>query len=350
MKVLISNDGLHAHYYQRMAWANAFRSCGIDVAIWDVKKLPAFDVFDKFEPDIFLGQSYNLDEATIKCIYERPHLKVGLRAGDWGSHKEFVDQSKYNILFLSQKEKEILKKLKNETGKPDFVHIHYTPQAIEFTHDSFKSIGIKPISLMMCADTISYGNAKFDPELECDIGFVGGFWPYKGKVITPYLFPLLNPVGKYKVKIFGNQPWKVNQYCGMINDDKVKDLFISAKICPNLSEPHAQAFGFDVNERIFKILYAGGFCISDNVEGYKTTFEKSVVYADSPADFQEKIDFYLKNPLDRIKIATDGNKHVKQHHTGFHRVAQILKEFENNDLSEKLMQEYNKHLESEYAR
>jgi len=98
MKILISNDGTHAHYFQRIAWANVFNALGIETAIWDCKNVPAFDAFDKFEPDIFLGQSYNLDAATIKCIYERPHLKVGLRAGDWGDQEEEVDKSRFNIL------------------------------------------------------------------------------------------------------------------------------------------------------------------------------------------------------------------------------------------------------------
>ena len=133
MKILISNDGTHAHYFQRLSWANTFNAAGIETAIWDCKNIPAFDAFDKFEPDIFLGQAYNLDAATIKCIYERPHLKVGLRAGDWGDQEEEVDKSKFNILYCSQQEKELLKKLKEETGKPDFVHIHYN-------HEDRKSV------------------------------------------------------------------------------------------------------------------------------------------------------------------------------------------------------------------
>jgi spore maturation protein CgeB len=168
-------------------------------------------------------------------------------------------------------------------------------------------------------------------------------------VIRPYLFPLLEPVGKYKVKIFGNQPWLVNQYCGMISDHKVKDLFVSAKICPNLSEPHAQAYGFDVNERIFKILYAGGFCISDNVEGYKM-FGDGVVLADSPSDFAEKIDYYAntdEGTIDRSFIAKTGHRIVKENHTGFHRVAQILKELSYDDLSQKLLSQYREILNNE---
>ena len=193
---------------------------------------------------------------------------------------------------------------------------------------------------MMCADTLMYSGAKFDPKLACDIGFVGGYWPYKGLVIDKYLFPLLDPVGQYGVKIFGNQPWwKANQYCGLISDEEVKDLFMSAKICPNLSEPHAQEFGIDVNERIFKILYSGGFCISDNVSSYKM-FGDGLVIAKSPEDFKEKIDYYLENEEERKTISQIGHDYVKKNHTGFHRIAKIMKEFDYEDLSDTIITKY----------
>jgi len=347
MKVLISNDGRHAHYYQRMAWSNAFQACGFKVGFWDIKNSSAFDVFDKFEPDLFMGQSYNLDASTIKCIKERPHLKVALRAGDWGDQTPEIDHTRFKILTCGVKERTMLEELKNQTGQPEFIHIHYTPEAIPHTHNRFESIGIKPISLMMCADTFCYSDAKFDPELACDIGFVGGYWPYKGQVIEPYLFPILHPLNKYRTKIFGNQPWRVNQYCGMISDEKVKNLFVSAKVCPNLSEPHAQAYGFDVNERIFKILYSGGFCVSDNVEGYKM-FGDGIVMADSPKDFADKIDYYLNTDEGRMKIpeiSYRGQKYVAESSTGFHRVAQILNEF---GYAEEAMSLLNKYFSSFY--
>ena len=340
MKILIAGDGLHAHHYQRMAWAHAFLSCGVDMAIWDIKNTSAFDVFDKFEPDIFMGQAYNLDQSTISCIKERPHLKVGLRAGDWGDQTSEIDHNRFNILTCSVKEREMLEELKMQTGQPEFVHIHYTPEAIDVTHNKFNSIGIKPISLMMCADTLEYSGAEFDPALSCDIGFIGGFWPYKGQILEPYLFPLLHPRSKYKVKIFGNQPWGVNQYCGIIDDNKVKDLFVSAKICPNLSEPHAHEYGFDVNERIFKILYAGGFCISDNVEGYKSIFGDSVPIANNPKHFKDLIEHYLKNPEETYGCSEKGKKVVMENHTGFHRAAQILQEFGYENLSKNIITQY----------
>ena len=345
MKILISNDGTHAHFFQRMSWLNAFKSCGFTVGMWDCKNVPAFDVFDQFEPDIFLGQSYNLDEALIKCIYERPHLKVGLRAGDWGDHEKEIDKSKYNILFASEKEKHILKKLKDETGKPDFVHIHYEQKNIDITHSRFNEIGIDAKSIMMCADANTYGDAKYNPTLDCDIGFVGGYWPYKGLVIREYLFQLLECGNDYRIKIFGNQPWPANQYCGYIDDEEVKDLFISAKICPNLSEPHAQKFGIDVNERIFKVLYAGGFCVSDYVESYKSLFGDGVVLCKSPEDFQAKIKFFLENDEERMSIAKKGKSIVETNHTNFHRIATILGYFGLHSLEEKILNDYSNYLQ-----
>lgn len=336
MKILICNDGKHAHYYQRMAWVNAFMAAGHQVVFWDKQMANVFDAFEISQPDIFLGQSYNLDDATIKCIKERPHLRVGLRAGDWGDHEQEVDKSMYNILFCSDKEKTLLKKLKDETGKPDFVHIHYPDWAVKQTHNHFEKIGIPAHSLMMCADTSAYGHGESKEHLQCDIGFVGGYWPYKGIVIDQYLMPLLHPVGKYNVKIFGNQIWPANQYCGVIDDKDVKNLFTSAKICPNLSEPHAQKFGFDVNERIFKILFAGGFCITDNVVGYKM-FGDGVVVANSPKDFQEKIDYYLKNPTEVAEIKEKGYWTVKENHTNYHRAAQIMSILGYENESKKLL-------------
>lgn len=336
MKILICSDGRHAHYFQRVSWANAFIQAGHEVFLWDKKTTSAFDAFDKSQPDIFLGQAYNLDKPTIKCIKERPHLRVGLRAGDWGNHEKNVDKSRFNILFCSDQEKRTLEELKNETGAPDFVHIHYPEWAVEQTHNHFESIGIKAVSLMMCADTTAYGLGEKREELLCDIGFVGGYWPYKGIIIDQYLMPLLHPVGKYNVKIFGNQPWPANQYCGMIQDEKAKDLFASAKICPNLSEPHAHEFGFDVNERIFKVLFAGGFCITDNVKGYEL-FGDGIVVADSPSDFKDKIDYYLQNQDEADEIRKRGYDIVKANHTNYHRAAQIMDLFGYKNEAKKLL-------------
>lgn len=327
MKVLIANDGFHAHYYERVAWANAFNASGIQCQIYDCKRAPAFAVFDSFEPDIFIGQLYNLDRATLKCIQARPHLKVALRAGEWRDERTSFMSGNPHILEVTNDEISVLRTLRETTGKPDLIYTHYLQPDIELSHARFKNdFDIKLVGVPMSADIHTYGSPQFRPELECDIAFVGGYWPYKAQVFDIFLLPLLSDFN-YNVKIFGNQVWPyTNQYCGMIEDNMVKDLFASAKICPNLSEPHAQQYGIDMNERAFKVLAAGGFCIMDNVRAAKDTFGEGVVFADSPAHFQELVSYYLTRPEERGRISRIGRNIVLKSHTNYHRAALFLKE------------------------
>ena len=112
---------------------------------------------------------------------------------------------------------------------------------------------------------------------------------------------------------------------GFADNPQVKNILASAKICPNLSEPHAQEFGFDVNERCFKLLSNKCFCISDSVQSLKKIFDgKGVVFSDGPEDFQDLIDHYIKNPEDRDSHIEAGYENVMSNHTNFHRAAEIF--------------------------
>jgi hypothetical protein len=325
MRILISNDGMHAHFFERMAWANAFKASGIECVVYNCKTLRAFDVFDKFQPDIFIGQLYNLDRATIKCISERPHLKVALRAGEYRNEKMPPE-----ILQTTDADLKNLNELIENHGLPSFIYTHYFQQDIEDTHHLFKDkFGIKLTGVPMSGDILAYGNAEFKDYLQCDIGFVGGYWLYKGRIIDQYLTRILNDF-RFHVKIFGNQLWPhVNQYCGVLNDEDVKNLFVSAKICPNLSEPHSHTYGIDVNERAFKVLAAGGFCIMDNVKRAKEIFKDGVVFVDSDAGFEEAVEYFVmeSNTEQRMEIARKGHEIVMKEHTNFHRASTILENF-----------------------
>tara|TARA_R100000908_G_C3673051_1_gene95098 strand:- start:6 stop:614 length:609 start_codon:yes stop_codon:yes gene_type:complete len=190
----------------------------------------------------------------------------------------------------------------------------------------------------MCGDVEEYLGGSYDESLSCDIGFVGGYWPYKGLVIDQFLTPLCYPVSNYNIKVFGNQPWNINQYCGVIQDERVRDLFVSAKVCPNLSEPHAHEYGFDINERCFKISCAGGFCISDNITSIAKIFKgNGIVFAEDPEDFKDKIDYYIKNEEERLTLAKQSQQFLLDNHTNFHRVSQILQYFGYEEESEKTL-------------
>ena len=69
------------------------------------------------------------------------------------------------------------------------------------------------------------------------------------------------------------------------------------------------------SDRIYKILAAGGFLLTDDWEGRELTGlvdgEHLVIYNDV-LDLQEKIVYYLKNEKLRNKISKQGNNKVKK--------------------------------------
>lgn len=335
MRIMISGDGPHAHHYIRLGWARVFETIGHQTMMWDIHSKSPFDAFDEFEPDIFIGQTYNLNESTVKCIKERPNLKYALRASDWGDMQSQIS-SDYNTLTANKKEISFVEEL-CKTGGPSFVYNHYHQRWMEETHNKWKDVGVNPVSMLSAADVFDYMGGKRREELVCDLGFVGGYWEYKARNLDPYLLQFSHPVGKYNLKIFGNQGWPGAFYLGWISNDRVKDLFLSATICPNVSEPHSQDFGYDIIERPFKILAAGGFCISDYVQSMAEDVftDDEIPFAKTPKEFKELVDHYLENPDERIPHMQKGQKCVLTKHTYFHRVSTMLRELGFAEESEK---------------
>ena len=230
-----------------------------------------------------------------------------------------------------------MERLKSETGKPDFVHNHYHDNWIKHTHNKWNDIGIRPISLIHGADVFDFSLRPPVDVLKCDIGFVGGYWPYKAKSLDKYLINLCHPVGDYNIKIFGTSDWPVTQYLGRIASENVGSLFASATISPNISEPHSQDFGYDIIERPFKILMSGGFCISDYVESMVNDvfINGEMVFAKTPEEFKQLVDYYIKNPDERLQYMKAGYESVVKNHTYFHRVAKIFTELDMKQEADK---------------
>lgn len=328
--------------FVRNGWGHVFDYMGHEFIFWDMARKPAFDMFDELEPDIFIGTTYDLDRATIKCIKTRPEMKVILFGSAHGPLLFDIDQKAFPVHLTEREEFDKIKRLKDETGQPEFVFIHHHPNLVSQTMSSWEKIaGVKYLGIMNAADTFDYYDGCRDEALECDLAFVGGYWDYKARNLDRFLLPLCAS-GDYSIKIFGNKKWPVAQYGGLIPTKMVKNLFSSAKICPNVSEPHSTVYGFDVIERPFKVLSSGGFCISDYVKSAdeNNVFGGHLPMAESPEEFREMIDHYLKNEDERNELAEKGRRHVLKHHTYFHRVAIMLENIGMKQEAEKCMEMY----------
>ncbi len=328
MKILIRHEHNASHYIYT-GIKRAFEVMGHECVFWDSDSVAAFDIFDVFEPDLFIGQGYNLDRATIKCIKLRPSLKVLLKVGCWGPVCKDVDTEKYPILLNSAEEIRNVEQI-SDTVKNLVLFNYVHPNRKDYLMGSWKDVVAKTIGLLPAADMNECAEGKFDENLSSDVGFVGGYWPYKGQNLDKYIIPLCYPVGKYNIKIFGNQPWPVPQYMGIADNKTVINLFKSTLICPNVSEPHANVFGFEVNERVFKLAASGSFFISDPIASLtEDIFTKGeAVIAKNPEDFHDLVRDVIKNPDIRQKHIEGCKSTVLKHHTYKHRAEQILESFE----------------------
>lgn len=336
--------------YVRKGWGHVFDVMGHEFIFWSPEQKPTFDAFDEFNPDIFLGTTYDLDDAMCKCIIERPEMKVGLFGSASGPMIWDIDLRNFPVQMTSTDEMDRVCRLKEKTGKPDFVFIHYHDNWMEQTMSGWDKKGIKSVGLMNAADVIDYYGGSYDEEFDCDLGFVGGYWTYKARNLDKFILPLCNANKdgeRLRVKIYGNQKWPVHQYAGFIDTKNVKNLFNSAKVCPNVSEPHSTVYGFDIIERPFKILVAGGFCVSDYVKSaVEDVFGESLPSAKTPEEFREMIFHYMDNPEEKEKIRQKGQDIVLKEHTYFHRVAKMLNEFGLEEESKKCMKCYEEFLAS----
>lgn len=325
MKVLITNDGPTAHYYIRLGLQRAFQACGIECHIHDLGSRSMFDVMDTFNPDILMTQTYNVNDEIIKCIQERPNLRVAMKASDWGTITPEVLSKGFPVLVANEKEIARIKYLKETTGQPEFFYIHYHPDYISNTHNLWElNVGIPTIAMMNAADVYDYTNGQDRVPFRTDLFFIGGYWGYKAKTLDKYILPLAE---RYKMKIFGNQPWPIPQYCGFVETPYVRDLMKSAKICLNVHEPHSQVYGYDIIERPFKYGINRCFVISDYVEGLKKLFPTQIAYAKTPEEFVTEIDYFLAHPRMARNLADRLFDEVFSKHTYFDRVKTLLGQF-----------------------
>lgn len=328
MKILISNDGPHAHFYIRTGFGRALTYAGHQVVMWEIDKKPAFDAFDELEPDLFIGQTYNLSDAVMKCLIERPHMRVIMKGSDWGTISDTIDREKYPVLIANDREISQVADLMKLGGGPDLLYVHYMKDRLGETHNHWSSMGAKVSSLMNAADVFMFTNGKPKEEYRCNIGFMGGRWGYKSQTIDRFLLPILNPQSKLNIKIFGNNDWGVPQYCGYIPEEEAAHFLASCDICPNFSEPHSHKYGYDVVERPFKLLSNKCFVISDRVLDLVKLFPDSIVYASDPDQFSHKVQWALDHPDDRREIAELGYEQVIGEHTYFHRMRDIFNDLE----------------------
>lgn len=200
------------------------------------------------------------------------------------------------------------------------------------------------------------GGVYFDPKkIEADV-FVS---TWKGDVVDsfgrqvhfwPHAYCDVCDEGEIEhrgdvIWVGNNYPLRDESWLNEVNPTRVNGILPSqlgriyrgAVVCPNIhgkfqmgeisTDPStlADVSGHACNERLFQITGSGGFQIADNNPQIREFFDKDeLVTATDANDFQQKINYYLRNPEERIPFIERGCEKVKNMHTYQHRVKQLL--------------------------
>lgn len=320
MKILIANEQDFAMKYIREGYGKALDIAGHDVTLWDIRTKSVFDAFDLFNPDLVFLQGYNLNDSVMKCIEERPNLKIVMRVSDWSDFNDSI-KNEYPVISASNFEIESLKKIQS-LPNPLLLHTHHCEEYLDKTHGRWVDNGFDLYAFENFADIIDYTNGIAQESLKCDLTFIGGYWGYKSKNLNKYIIPLCQSNNKYTIKIFGNQPWPTPKYCGFLQPGLEKNMLKSAQICLNIHEPHSTDFGYDIITRPYNLMANKSFMISDHVEGLVNRF--SCITAKTPEEYFETIDYYINNPQNKEDIVETCYEQVIEKHTAFDRLVDIF--------------------------
>ena len=172
-------------------WARGFQALGHQWVFHDERQ-PLHDLFAS-PVDLYLGTTYDVDRPLVHCLERQPACKVVLYASAWGDLPARIDPREFPIDRVQPREKALMGLLRERTGKPDLVWLHLADKRVESILGGWRQIGCQPVGLLNAADTFSYWGGQHDPELACDVAFLGGYWKYKARSLDPYLLPLCHP-------------------------------------------------------------------------------------------------------------------------------------------------------------
>jgi len=347
LKILYHVPSTETVYAQRTiynGYKNAFEDLGHKFFILtsndDLK-----EVLDRTKPDIFMTSSHNyyLKFLDLKLLVEY-RKKTGMfmltKIDFWKSPIKWYRVNEARSL---KDEKEKIEMIKTSLLGDVFYHNveQNDPRMEGFTGATGRKFETIPL-----ATDKKVIFPEFDKKFEGDICYIGTNLSQKRKSFKELLFPLAK---KYNLRIYG-QDWtlkdrilgiiqKLGQYFNIqflktirkpkLNLGDERKIYSSSKICVNIHEDYQRKYGKDVNERLFKIPACKGFQITDYVSCIGEYFNPDeIVYTGTKKEWFEKIDYYMKHPEERKKIAEKGYKRVMKEHTYHNRARQIIKLYE----------------------
>lgn len=318
MKILICNIKYPAGatYYWHDDIINTLKRLGHTVE----KYKNNLDHWFEFKPDLYIGIHCFIEKIPDRKKREKCKILMGVNF----SKNVFTDEmfKKYDYIRqnynIYKRNNEWIKQV-----KPDTI--------FTWSHENLTKICYnKWLELYPnCIDTIQAGNPfiynKKDKNDYFDFGYVGGRWSYKAIIINKLFLPILNKFNKFE--IYGSGWDGIKNYKGPIGKNGSKEeecnFYNKCKIVPCFTEPHTITHGVDLPDRLYKASLCGALVIHNDVYKIKEVFPDIITFKTSQ-ELENLIQYYLKNEIERIKLAEKQRKHILNNHTYLHRFKKLF--------------------------
>jgi len=304
LNVLITNSKSGAFFFIANGWVNAFKKAGHNALLWNGDMA----TWNKVNPDIYIGcsgwrQRFPRNAKLKVAIHTNPYCQQKIQVPNGPIINESQDAINWTI-----------------AQKPNVVFGYGLQYHMDRYWSGWKRYA-HVVGMPNAADVTKYYPVHANDDI--DVGWVGGYWGYKAINLDRYLIPVAK---KFKSKWYG---WSGPQglWSGKVDDEEVvRKLFCSAKVCPVVVEPHTTTYGIDMPERIFKVAACGGLVIADPVNEMERYFTPgSVLVAKDPSEYMRLCEEWIKKPKqDRDEMAKKLTKEVLTKHTYYHRIQTIL--------------------------
>ena len=299
------------------------------------------DFLSKNKPDIFMTSTHfyykkYLDFCILKK-YRQFWMKVFVKIDFWDSP---IDKNRINEAKSLKDDKDTVNKIKEWIYWDIFYHV---VEQWDLRMEWFeKETWYKYYTIPLAADKIAL-NPIYDEKFKADISFIWTNLAQKRLFFKEWLFPLNK---EYNLKLywqdwtlFDRYLWFIQKIWQYFNIPFIKSLrkpklwlqdeghiYKSSNISINIHENYQREFGWDCNERTFKIPLCWGFEITDDVACIRKYFKdwEEIIIAKDKNDWFKKIDYYIKNPKEKLKIIEAWRKKVLKDHTYHNRVEQII--------------------------
>lgn len=315
--------------------SNVCQECGLLYVCWSCDN-PLISMYHKSVFNdvnrIFLFDLTNVEEFSGMGAEHVYHLPLA------------VDTERLDYLFSNSKDLDLYKNEisfvgslyeKNSYDKMEFTLPDYLRGYFEATMEAQKDLqGINIIDRMLTPEILMELQQYFELEKSedslSDLNLIFSVTTLGFKIAEKQRRSILIELSKHHdVSIYTNSNVqdliRVN-YRGSVDYwEEMPKVFRESKINLNMTIPNIKS---GVPLRVYDILGAGGFCISNFQAELPMYFEneKHLVWYYNQRDLFEKVDYYLHHDTERARITREGYEHVKRNCTYDIRIKEMLKE------------------------